>query len=223
RSGPDRSGAGRSAAQRRRRGREAPRAEHVLDGGRRAEHRVGERVWSIPVTGFWQAHRSAPAAYARTVAEFVASSARPDPHVCWDLYGGAGVFAGALADTTGAAEIHIVDSAAAALAAADDVFADDQRVRTHGGEVAAVIPDLPSPDVVILDPPRTGAGERVIDRIVAAGPEVVVHVGCDIARFARDLALFTARGYRVTTLRAFDAFPLTHHVEVIAALTRVDS
>ena len=59
------------------------------------------------------------------------------------------------------------------------------------------------------------------DENVAASPEVVVHVGCDAARFARDLALFTERGYAVTRMRAFDAFPLTHHVEAIAVLVPI--
>lgn len=161
----------------------------------------------------------APTRYAQTVAEFVASTDVSRPATCWDLYGGAGVFAGALVDTLDTGEVHIVDSDAAALAAADAVFAEeDSSVATHRGEVADVIKSLPAPEVVVLDPPRTGAGTRVIDRIVAASPQVVVHVGCDAARFARDLALFTERGYAVTRMRAFDAFPLTHHVEAIALL-----
>lgn len=210
---------GRSAAQRRRRSVESRRATTVLEGDAAARHRVGEREWSIPVTGFWQAHRMAPTRYAQTVAEFVASTDVSRPATCWDLYGGAGVFAGALVDTLDTGEVHIVDSDAAALAAADAVFAEeDSSVATHRGEVADVIESLPAPEVVVLDPPRTGAGTRVIDRIVAASPQVVVHVGCDAARFARDLALFTERGYAVTRMRAFDAFPLTHHVEAIALL-----
>lgn len=210
----------RRDAQRRRRSRDAPRSLRVLDGTELAQHQVGERVWSIPVTGFWQAHRDAPEVYAQTVADFVLGSACPDPTVCWDLYGGAGIFAGALADHTGATAVHLVDSDTAALAAAAGVFADDPRLHTHQGEVADIVPGLPAPDVVVLDPPRTGAGARVIDRITAADPTVVIHVGCDAARFARDLALFAERGYAITDLRAFDAFPLTHHVEAIACLTR---
>ena len=86
-------------------------------------------------------------------------------------------------------------------------------------EVAARITDLTArPDVVVLDPPRTGAGERVIGAIADARPGIVVHVGCDAARFARDLGYFAARGYRVVDIRGFDAFPLTHHVEAVACL-----
>ncbi|GAC48233.1 class I SAM-dependent RNA methyltransferase [Gordonia aichiensis] len=215
---------GRSAAQRRRRSVESRRATTVLEGDAFAAHRVGDRVWSIPVTGFWQAHRAAPTVYADTVAEFVSSTSISRSPTCWDLYGGAGILAGALVDTLNPGRVHIVDSDAAALVAAEEVFAaEGASVDTHRGEVAAVIESLPSPDVVVLDPPRTGAGTRVIDRIVAASPEVVVHVGCDAARFARDLALFTERGYAVIRMRAFDAFPLTHHVEAIALLVPISS
>ncbi|UPW14836.1 hypothetical protein M0655_04335 [Gordonia amicalis] len=132
------------------------------------------------------------------------------------------MFAGALLDTfdTGLDEVHIVDSDAGALAAASETFADDgDRVVTHRGEVAARIHALgEAPDIVVLDPPRTGAGERVVDAITAARPAVVVHVGCDAARFARDLGLFVRSGYRVAQVRGFDAFPLTHHVEAVACL-----
>ncbi|MEP9413737.1 TRAM domain-containing protein [Gordonia sp. VNQ95] len=229
RRGTDRRGADRRSAQRRRRGREGARALTVLEGEATAVHRVGDRAWQIPVTGFWQGHRAAPSVYAATVTEFVrryleyVGVGSGEPVTCWDLYGGAGVFAAALLDDVGAGRVDIVDSDGGALAAAGVTFGDDPRVRSHRGEVAEIIGDLPAPDVVVLDPPRTGAGARVIDGIVAAGPRVVVHVGCDVGRFARDLRLWTDRGYRVRGIAGFDAFPLTHHLEAIAVLVRSTS
>lgn len=215
-------GGGRRRAQRVRRGREGPRRGDVVVGAEVAPQQVGSRTWQIPVTGFWQAHRDAPAAYSAAVTELVERFAPAAPAVCWDLYGGAGVFAAALRDGPAAdAQIHIAESSAAALDAARPVFAGDAGVQTHRGEVAALIGDLPSPEVVVLDPPRTGAGSAVIDRISAAQPTTVVHIGCDAGRFARDLALFVGHGFQVQEIRAYDAFPATHHVEAIAVLTRV--
>ena len=107
--------------------------------------------------------------------------------------------------------------ASGTLAAAEATFVEDA-VEVHRGEVSDVATQLPTPDVVILDPPRTGAGASVIGVVANADPGVIVHVGCDIGRFARDLALFGEHGYQVQEIRAFDAFPLTHHVEAIAAL-----
>ncbi|MEE4022879.1 TRAM domain-containing protein [Gordonia sp. PKS22-38] len=223
RAGSRRAARGRAQAARRR--REQPRAERVLEGEATAAHRVGERTWQIPVAGFWQAHRAAPTEYARAVVEMIAASGSSPGGVAWDLYGGAGVFAAALLDATpdpgaggGRPEVvHVVESDTSALAAAADTLADDP-VELHRGEVAAAAARLPSPDVVVLDPPRTGAGATVIDAVADADPGVIVHVGCDIGRFARDLSMFVDRGYRVREIRAFDAFPLTHHVEAIACL-----
>ncbi|MFW0784828.1 TRAM domain-containing protein [Gordonia sp. CPCC 206044] len=224
RHGRDRRGRAQSA----RRHRDAPRPERVVEGGETAAHRVGERVWDIPVTGFWQAHRAAPEVYANTVVDLLTRADPPGADrglVAWDLYGGAGVFAaGVLDHRTGGSvrSVHVVESDAGAVAAAEQTLGDDDRVHTHRAEVSAAVADLPTPDVVILDPPRTGAGASVVGAIADADPAVIVHVGCDVGRFARDLALFTEHGYQVREIRAFDAFPATHHVEAIACLVPVN-
>jgi tRNA/tmRNA/rRNA uracil-C5-methylase (TrmA/RlmC/RlmD family) len=75
-------------------------------------------------------------------------------------------------------------------------------------------------DVAVLDPPRSGAGREVIDQLAAAEVRRIVHIGCEAASFARDVGLYIKHGYRVEGLRAFDSFPLTHHVECVAVLTR---
>ena len=73
-----------------------------------------------------------------------------------------------------------------------------------------------SADVVVLDPPRTGAGRGVCAAVAALRPRVVVYVACDPAALARDTAYLADLGYRLDGLRAFDAFPMTHHVECVA-------
>jgi tRNA/tmRNA/rRNA uracil-C5-methylase (TrmA/RlmC/RlmD family) len=78
----------------------------------------------------------------------------------------------------------------------------------------------PRADVVVLDPPRKGAGRAVIDGIAAAAPRRVVHVACDPSSLARDVALLAGHGYRLDALRAFDLFPMTAHVECVATLVR---
>lgn len=215
----------RTATQSARRRRESVRAQRVVDGDVTAAHRVGDRVWQIPVPAFWQAHRAAPGVYADTVVDMVAAAGvhpRSDAAVAWDLYGGAGIFAAALLDRAiegnAVGAVHVVESDPVALTSAEQTFAGDERVALHRGEVAATSAALPSPDVVVLDPPRTGAGAAVIGAVTDADPDVIVHVGCDVGRFARDLALFAEQGYRPRDIRAFDAFPLTHHVEAIACL-----
>ena len=75
------------------------------------------------------------------------------------------------------------------------------------------------PDLVVLDPPRAGAGSDVIRAIVATGSRAVGYVSCDPATLARDVRAAGDAGWRLTELRAFDAFPMTHHVECVAILT----
>jgi tRNA/tmRNA/rRNA uracil-C5-methylase (TrmA/RlmC/RlmD family) len=88
------------------------------------------------------------------------------------------------------------------------------------GSVRHALRDLGKADVAVLDPPRAGAGRDVIGRIAEAGVPRVIHIGCEAAAFARDVGLYLERGYQVRELRLFDAFPLTHHIESFALLTR---
>lgn len=77
-----------------------------------------------------------------------------------------------------------------------------------------------APDVVVLDPPRSGAGKPVVDAIHALAPERVVYLSCDPATLARDLARFTHHGWQIQSVTGFDLYPNTHHMETLVVLTR---
>lgn len=94
------------------------------------------------------------------------------------------------------------------------------RARTRPAAGSAVADGSRRPDVVVLDPPRAGAGKAVVDAIHALGPERVVYVSCDPATLARDLARFRHHGWAVESMRAFDLYPNTHHLESLVTLTR---
>jgi tRNA/tmRNA/rRNA uracil-C5-methylase (TrmA/RlmC/RlmD family) len=76
---------------------------------------------------------------------------------------------------------------------------------------------------VVLDPPRTGAGREVMERVVALSPRAIAYVACDPAALARDIATVRPLSWDMTGLRAFDLFPMTHHVECVALLEPRDS
>ena len=76
-----------------------------------------------------------------------------------------------------------------------------------------------APDVVLVDPPRAGLHERVIERVAELTPSRIVYVSCNPATLARDLALFARAGYATTRVRPFDMFPHTPHVECVATLS----
>jgi tRNA/tmRNA/rRNA uracil-C5-methylase (TrmA/RlmC/RlmD family) len=98
------------------------------------------------------------------------------------------------------------------------------QVRLLAGDVAEVLAgdeQVPArAGVVVLDPPRAGAKRDVVAAIAERDPERVVYVACDPAALARDVGYFAEAGYGLTSLRAFDLFPHTHHVEALAVLER---
>ena len=135
----------------------------------------------------------------------------------WDLYGGIGDTAVALA--AGGATVVSVDADEKAVAwarARSDAGAD--RVRFIAGRAEDVLPSLEEPPTaVIVNPPRAGLHWDVILRLTGEPVPRVVYVSCDPATLARDLARLSTN-YRVTAVRAFDLFPQTAHVETVAAL-----
>ncbi|MGH3555542.1 MAG: class I SAM-dependent RNA methyltransferase, partial [Mycobacterium sp.] len=133
-----------------------------------------------------------------------------------------GVFAAALGDAVGkSGQVVTVDNSRAASQAARAALTDLPQVRVITDSVRrALAGQRNGADVAVLDPPRSGAGRDVIDLLAAAEVSRVVHIGCEAASFARDIGLYRSRGYVVDQIRVFDSFPLTHHVECVALLTR---
>jgi tRNA/tmRNA/rRNA uracil-C5-methylase (TrmA/RlmC/RlmD family) len=188
----------------------------------RVERRAGGRDWEVEGTGFWQVHPAAADALVAAVAGFAEVSAG---ETVLDLYAGVGLFGGALAPAAGAeGRVVCVESDTAACAAADANLADLPQAEVWQGEVDAegligLLDELGTrPDVVVLDPPRAGAGQAVSRLLAGTGARAVVYVACDPAALARDVAAFGEAGYRLAALRAFDAFPMTAHVECVAVL-----
>ncbi|MGZ4575201.1 MAG: class I SAM-dependent RNA methyltransferase, partial [Mycobacteriaceae bacterium] len=173
------------------------------------------RSWRVSATGFWQGHVGAAEVYAQAVADFAQA---PTGGTAWDLYGGAGLFAAVLAEQVGTGgSVVAVESSRTSVADGMAALADLPQVSFVAAQVEQHLRLLPTPvDAVVLDPPRSGAGRLVVEGIVAAEPKRIVYVACDPAALGRDVALFAGHGYRMNALRAFDAFPMTHHVECIA-------
>ena len=190
----------------------------MVEGGPTTVQRVGNRVWRLPVTAFWQAHRDAARCYSDLAQQWLGGSRA---RRAWDLYGGAGLFAAALAEVVGkSGQVITVDTARSASGAARAALAD-LPVRVVAESVRRFLAgQTRGADVAVLDPPRAGAGRGVVDLLAAAGVGNIVHIGCEASSFARDIGLYRSHGYRVAEIRVFDAFPLTHHVECFALLQR---
>ncbi|SNS39175.1 23S rRNA m(5)U-1939 methyltransferase [Geodermatophilus saharensis] len=188
----------------------------------RAGRRAAGRDWEVEGTGFWQVHESAADALVGAVGDLAA--VRPGETVL-DLYAGAGLFGGALAPAVGeSGRVVCVEADAEACAAAEANLGALPQAEVWQGEVDAegltgLLEELGGgPDVVVLDPPRAGAGPAVSRVLAGTGARAVVYVACDPASLGRDVAVLAGAGYRLTGLRAFDAFPMTAHVECVALL-----
>ncbi len=178
---------------------------------------VAGAPFSVRADGFWQSHRAAPAAYRSAVVGAL-DGIEMTGGTAWDLYSGVGLFADALGRLVGAdGSVTAVESDPAAAELAAGNLAGLPQVEVRTGPADRLLPELPVPvRAVVLDPPRSGAGPDLCRAIAAAAPAAIVYVACDPAAFARDAAALLGAGYRLDGLRAFDAFPQTHHVECVA-------
>jgi tRNA/tmRNA/rRNA uracil-C5-methylase (TrmA/RlmC/RlmD family) len=178
------------------------------------EHAAG-RDWELEAAGFWQVH---PAA-ADTLVDAVLDGLHPhEGERAFDLYSGVGLFTGALADS--GCEVWSVEQSKAAVRAAHRNLEDvADRVHLSVGRVERQLARMPRrTDLVVLDPPRSGAGRAVMQGIVARAPRAIAYVACDPAALARDLGTAAGLGYEPTSIRAFDLFPMSQHVECVAIL-----
>jgi len=211
------------------------------------------RTWRVGAGTFWQVHPGAADALTGAVLDVL----RPAPgDVALDLFCGAGLFAGALAEAVGPGGTVIgVESDRGAVRDARHNLRRLPWARIHHGDAATVLAREAGPagdgwreaGLAVLDPPRAGAGRTIIERLLGLRPgdrgtgdlstgdlstgdlstggrqagsrlRRVAYVSCDPATLARDIAVFGELGWQLAGLRAFDAFPMTHHVECVAAL-----
>jgi len=182
-----------------------------LAGPVRLTQRAAGHTFQVRPDGFWQVHPGAATALVNEVLDALS----PVPgQEAWDLYCGVGLFAAALA-ARGVTVTGVEQSREAVADAECNVpgatFAAGRVERLVGRFQGA-------PDLVVLDPPRSGAGGAVVDQVIRRRPAAVAYVACDPATLARDIRTFMAGGYRLDRLSAFDLFPMTHHVECVARL-----
>jgi len=195
----------------------------LVSGGRtlRApDHVVFEvlgRRFTVHAGVFWQVHPGAAAGLTRAVLD--GADVQPGERVA-DLYAGAGLFSVGLARVVGpTGSVTAVERSAAACADLRRNAAGLGQVEVVPGAVTGglVSRGLGRPDLVVLDPPRAGAGRPVIEALAGLdpAPRRIAYVSCEPAAFARDLRILLDAGWSLGSLRAFDLFPMTEHVELV--------
>ncbi|MGP5716184.1 class I SAM-dependent RNA methyltransferase [Brachybacterium tyrofermentans] len=190
-----------------------------LRGDGLVHERVGERLFTVSATGFWQGHRRA----AELLSEVVERTLKaPHGGSAWDLYGGVGLFAAAAAQQVGPeGTVITVEGNRRASQLAAENLEDLPQVSTATADVVDwVRARRGGVDVVVLDPPRSGAGAELVGLLTKVVRQRIVYVSCEPSTLARDLALAEKAGWKIVDLRAFDLFPHTHHVESVTVLER---
>lgn len=213
--------------QRRGRGRQAPLrptgpvptvTERVAAPG--PDGAVTEHSFTLSARGFWQVHPAAAPTFTAQVLDWL----RPRPgERALDLYSGVGLFAVPLAEAVGpTGSVVAVEADEEATTRARGNLAPYRQARAVASPTREAVEQMVTEgecvDVVVLDPPRTGAGAEVMAAVAALRPRAVVHVACDPSALARDLAAAAQHGLKLADLRVLDAFPMTHHVECLALL-----
>lgn len=184
----------------------------ITEGPKVLHEKIGEVTLEVSQDSFWQSHEKAPAVLIAAIRPFI----RAGDQVL-DLYGGVGLFSAGIVDLVGQnGSIDLIESSRSAIGDAQRSFINLPNVRIYQGDVAREIHKINGSDVVILDPPREGAGKDVLQNIAALNPRSIVYVACDPAALARDTAYLAELGYSLSDLRAFDLFPMTHHIECVA-------
>ncbi|XPP27548.1 MAG: class I SAM-dependent RNA methyltransferase [Leucobacter sp.] len=197
---------------------------------------VGGRQFLVRAGGFWQVHREAPEVLFTAVRDAILDlieDGRFDAGATnLDLYGGAGLLAAAMGEAGGPAvkvtsveaDPGATDNAAENLSELVGALAVTSRVDRYLADLLsapAPVRDRLRRGTVVLDPPRSGAGGEVCAQLGELAPANLVYVACDPVALARDTATFRGLGYELASLRAFDLFPHTHHLEALAVFTRV--
>jgi 23S rRNA (uracil1939-C5)-methyltransferase len=187
-------------------------------GAKSIRYRTKNHEYQVSAGAFFQVNRY----LIDELVSVVAGDVRGD--VALDLYAGVGLFSAALArnfhhifgveasQTSHADFVHNVPANVKAVGARTEDYLRSDYLRSR--------PVRKRPDLVVLDPPRTGAGKVVIRSLVELGAPRIRYVSCDPATLARDIAPLLAAGYHIEEAHLFDLFPETFHIESVLLLAR---
>jgi 23S rRNA (uracil1939-C5)-methyltransferase len=189
--------------------------DRIVDHARDVLGIEAELRWTRQAASFFQGNRFLVGMLTQRVVELVAGGDFVD------LYSGVGLFALALAHR-GARGIAVEGDATSGQDLATNAEQADGRLVVRLGPVEEVVATKTPrrPDVVVVDPPRTGLSSEVVQGLIRWEPPRIVYVSCDVPTLARDTALLIAGGYQLSSLEALDMFPNTPHVECIAVFDR---
>ena len=196
-------------------------ARKNISGLDRLKEEVDEYTFTISPNSFWQSHKNAPRLLLHQVIKY--ADVKLGDRVC-DLYGGAGLFTLPIATLIGeTGEVHLIERDNDCIKDAKNMFQNLKNIIIHHGKVEQKLGKIRDIDIIILDPPRNGAGKQVINQIMDKRPRIIVYVSCDPSSLARDTKILMESNYTLSKLSGLDLFPMTHHIECIALFKKKNS
>jgi tRNA/tmRNA/rRNA uracil-C5-methylase (TrmA/RlmC/RlmD family) len=193
------------------------RSGRSISGPTQLTEQVGGNTFHISPLAFWQSHRNAPITLVK--AAVTELGIKSGDWVC-DLYSGVGLFGAEILQHVGKqGMVTLIESDKIAVSDARKIFAKNQNINIYAGLVDQQLSQVKRADLILLDPPRTGAGESVIKQMIKLRPRKIVYVACDPAALARDAKYLHDYGYKLDHIAAFDLFPMTQHMECVAGFS----
>ncbi len=194
------------------------RAGRSISGPSQLHQIVENEQLIISPDSFWQSHLNAPQALVKLVMQYM--DLKPGDKVC-DLYGGAGLFTSPiLKRIQEIGVVHLVENDRRCIKDAKKIFRKNKNVIIHAGKVEEKLSNIKDVDVILLDPPRNGAGKKVINEIISKNPKSIIYVSCDPASLARDTKLLIETSFSLDKITGVDLFPMTHHIECVSSFSR---
>ena len=198
------------------------RESKLLLGVERLRDTLCGRAYALSPQSFFQINPVQTEKLYQTALDF--ADLQGNETVC-DLYCGAGTISLLLAKK--ARQVIGIEVVPQAVKDAEENARVNEvtNVRFLAGEAESILPGLVAgglrPDTVVLDPPRKGCEEAVLQALIQAAPRKIVYVSCDPATLARDAKLLCAGGYRADKCQGVDMFPWTGHVETVLLLSKM--
>ena len=193
-----------------------------LNGDAQLIERVAGRTFRLSPGSFWQSHKAAPELLTGCVKEFADLLGFDSEKQNLDLYSGVGLFSATLSNSYPGAKFLAVESAKQAIEDGERSIQDLPNLKFHRADVLKFLrsQSAGSFDTIVLDPPRSGAANKVVEQLIRLQPRNLIYVACDPVALARDLKTLGEAGYNLKAIKAFDIFPHTHHFETVVALSR---
>ena len=188
-------------------------------GPEKLTENVDNNEYTISPKSFWQSHINAPGLLLQQVMK--EANIQQDEIVC-DLYGGVGLFTLPVSKLIGKnGQVHLIEMNDTCIEDANNMFEHIENIYIHHGTVEQKLGSVKKIDTIILDPPRNGVSKQVMNQMIEKKPHTIIYVSCNPSTLARDSKVLLDNKYSLNNIVGLDLFPMTHHIESVAAFRKI--